>query len=889
MIKKGAQVTIILLFLSLAFVSSLNVNVTNISIIPNYSVGDKISGQFILNASNVYPDSYLTSSLGHSILFRDFLKNNSKDLDCSLFDCKDKWTSNSSAFTSASFNIGPSNSKLLGVRVDGNTVILRDIDMYAQLNFAQQNTIPLKISFGESGNWSFLNESTTFTRHFSIGASNLSSSDFNKVIISTPYCQKLDFVATKRVLLGANFTGTSTSSLYMDLRSSQNAIIGECNFSAQNHDSCMINLTQELSAGDYFVCIDSGSLSNSGLNLGYKASSNPKGYFGSVYSLSAGDYSLWAKTPTYSSSNSIVSLISEDSKTNILNHMRNYLFSYYKATSSNSIDCSSGCFIPIKFEGVEQTVGLINFSLSYEGGSGQTTTNQVYNLSNIPSIGNVYGSFNLDKADFKVNFSGVKNVSFFIARGSDKTKLFNTTLSSASISTVIRSVYPLVIPAGVQTEIFADVLSNVPVISYTWIFGDDRSSTTTKSSVSKIYENITQYNLTLQVTNNLSQITKRSFLVDVVNPNNYLNTTLNKSTQDLAKVTAELNSLSIPFKDKVKLALKLDELHSELTSLDIERETATTESQFVDIALRIRNLEIPQRVWIESKQEDIFIVDPTKIDLTTINTLSGETLSDTGYKDYISNWQIANVLGGMEVIRLAVIDNLGVQKSLATIYRLDILSNDKAYLIVQNATGVESSIPMQQTGDSKTLELVPGQEKTLDLISFNSTELVIYVSPEPSTMDLVQSISVCNSNLVCEKKLGEDYKNCRSDCRPWPTAIALLLIILILAIITYTFVQIQFKKKYEIYLFGSEQELKNLIESIHNSTENKVSEKDITDRLIKNGWSKEQVKYAIQKSKGERTRPYELIPMDKFLSKFDSKKDVNKKGIQNELHKKAEK
>jgi hypothetical protein len=82
-------------------------------------------------------------------------------------------------------------------------------------------------------------------------------------------------------------------------------------------------------------------------------------------------------------------------------------------------------------------------------------------------------------------------------------------------------------------------------------------------------------------------------------------------------------------------------------------------------------------------------------------------------------------------------------------------------------------------------------------------------------------------------------------------------------------------------LFKSNQELHNLVESIKNSKESNFSEKEVTDKLIKNGWSKEQIVYALKKSKHEKTRPYEIIPIEKikdWLEKKDEKHNkTNKK------------
>ncbi len=890
--KKGILVWgILLLLINISLVYSLEISATNINLKQNYTLGEILSGNFSLKVTDISPDYVLKTNLGHSIPLREFLSNNGEQLDCESFGCEDRYTSNSQAFESKIFSLSSGSQKIFGIMLNGNNVQLSDIQLVTKLNFDEQSQIPLKIKFGGDGELKFVNESNNFNRYSVSGVQSLISTDYKKNIDSTPYCQKLSLIPTKKVMIGANFSGTSMDEVRMELRNSRNDVLGSCIFIAQGNKSCVVEMENEIVSEEYFVCLSTESTEDSGLKLGFKSSSNGKGYYGGIYGTSEGDYSIFARIPYYLAANNLeINLIGDNEKTNLLNKMSSYLLNNYKSLSSNRINCSEGCFIPLAFEGIQQEVEITSVSLSYVSNSGSETTTSLYELTVLPSKGNFEGFVEIDSSEFKLSFSGKEKVEFYLEKDTEKNSLFDRMINIDSIPIVIRNIYPSFIPAGIPTLIFAEVLSGSPVISYRWTFGDGGSIETEENRVIKTYGNISTYNLTLRVLNNLSEHSEKTIFIDVINPRNYLNRTIEMKNTNLDNLESEIDSLAISqvYKEELKRFFGLDKAKEELDKIDAEKRSATADSKFMELAQRIQTIEIPQMVWVKTKIKDSFIINPRDIDLTVISSIVKKDFSDEKYKEYISNWQIANVVGTIDTSEIAMLDSNGIESKLATIYQIEVEAGGESYLIVQGGINVKSSIELQSTEKSKTLKLSPGEKKKFEMISLNGTVSAIYVSPDISKVDLTGKISPCNFNKICESNIGEDYKNCSSDCKPWPRVIIFLIVVLIISAVAYTFVQVQFKKKYELQLFGSEQELKNLIESIKNSNENNIPEKEITEKLIKNGWSKEQVSYAIKKSKGERTRPYEIIQMDRILNKFTNKTELNKDKT-NELPKKTKK
>ncbi len=671
----------------------------------------------------------------------------------------------------------------------------------------------------------------------------------------------------------ANFTlgsGSESPRIYLSFSKKGDSTFNqECNISVESEqdNSCVINYVNPIKEGTYTICAWKSS-GNKEVKLYRQINSDSCGYSpAGVAALQ--DFSLFIKIPSFlPQTNNVTTIRLGDflGGEEIKSGASSYLSEYYKG------NCSNGCILPIEFLSSQSQVALEEAKINYLVGSVPLQSTHLFNLTQEPSRGSFSGIVFLENADFKLETSGMKTLEVYL-KGDSSEKLFSKKIDVKLIAMSIRNILPLTLPAGVPSLIIANVVSSSKISSYQWTFGDGTTETTTENKVTKTYDNITTYNLTLRVTNNLSGVVEKSVLIETITPRDYLNSTLTERKKDIDNFRKMIDLLNVKFLDKLKAQLKLDELQGILNSIDAERTSATGEGTFLNLALRIQALEVPKSIRIKEKSSEPFIIESAKIDLSQVSAIGTKNLGGNKYSEAISNWQIFHVEGKKEVTSIEVEDSLGVKRVVARIYKMTVKSDEESYLIIQNSGSIEPSIPMQQTGNSKTLKLVGGQEKVIEFIQFGGELLQVYVFPEPSRIEVSQEVSPCNFNKICEKSLEEDYKNCRSDCKPWSIMIFLLVGLGIFFVVAYTFIQVYFKKRYEISLFKSEQELKNLVESILNSQENNVQRKEITDKLIKNGWSKEQVEYAFKKSRGERTRPYELIPMDKLMNKFNKKKE----------------
>jgi len=878
--KKGEFLVLILLsFISLAFVSSIEINTSNVSIKENYTLGETLSGNFILRVSDIDPNYLLKTNLGHSIPLKDFLRNNSKQLDCESYNCQSSYSNSSGQISSMAFPISPAQKRIIGSRVGVSGFgQISKINLRLTLNISEGNSTPLMISLFEGAfNWSYQNFTENYNRLTSYGCYIPSQPPTGMALLaSSKLCQKIENMPpTNKVLLGMNYTfggGRGNPTINMSLhKEGQSDSIGECMFTTERNSSCIANLKSLSTIGDYFVCAEKTSEGKEVRVL--MQDSNNKKCGSNSPSLSAnppGDYALFVKLPTYQAINGNIQIE--------IGNIGSVSEIYFRRKYSGG--CSVGCFAPIQFSGITQDIE-INSLESYVSFLGSTQImSSFYNLTSFPAKGNFNGIVELSKADFKTESAGNKNLTVFLElENHQKTNLFTKTIRVASIPITIRNIFPSTIPAGVPSLIIANVFSSSPIISYQWIFGDGTTETTTENRVLKMYNNLTTYNLTLKVTNNLSESITKSVGITSINPRDYLNISIARKNTDLINLRNQIDLLDVPFKDKIKQALNLNELQSALNSIDAERTTTTGGDEvFLRLALRIQELEIPQSIFIEEKRKDILIANPSDIDLTQISALVGKTISDNEYRSQIVNWQVANIDGDKEQIKISILEG-GIKKTFAFVYKIRAKVSERSFLVIQDVTDIDSSIALQQTDKSKTFELTADQEKRVELLYFGTLPLVIYISPEPGRIEIVGEVSPCNFNKICEA--SEDYKNCRSDCKPWSIMIALMIVLFILFISAYIFMQVYFKKRYELNLFKSEQDLTNLIESINNSKENKLSERETTEKLIKNGWSKEQVLYAIKKSKGKRTRPYEIIPMDRILNAFKTESQ-NKPKPENE-------
>lgn len=348
-------------------------------------------------------------------------------------------------------------------------------------------------------------------------------------------------------------------------------------------------------------------------------------------------------------------------------------------------------------------------------------------------------------------------------------------------------------------------------------------------------------------------------------------------SKNLQNLTTAINSISSQTAaNRVKSLLDLNSLERRLSELKKNLEEAITDEEILFAANEIFLFSLPSKISIDKKEEPFFLSIPSEQILTeTINIFLGRNSADPKYSEYVSFWIVSKISDDSKKIveKIKIVDEINRTNGSFTSLTLRIKPSEEAVLFVSSQNMLSSSHEGDAASNFKKISLNKNTENTLEFVFNGTNEPQFSILPKDlSKVQLsIKNLEACNFNKVCEKDLGENYKNCRSDCKPWGIAITLIVIIFIVTFILYFVIVSKLKEGYERKLFKSERDLLNVISFFKSYEEKGLSRQEAIEKLTKAGWSKEQAVYASKKAKGERTRPYEIIPIDKIKMLFNKK------------------
>jgi len=416
---------------------------------------------------------------------------------------------------------------------------------------------------------------------------------------------------------------------------------------------------------------------------------------------------------------------------------------------------------------------------------------------------------------------------------------------------------------------------------YEWNFGDGSPLVVTNVSYTRhVYSNISSYNVTIRFGEG-SYLASNNFAITTINPKEKLNQTMVDKRVKLNHANTDVLSLPSWYQSTVLKTLDLDYYQSELNRLEAAKVVAYTDQEFLEIANSLYNLAVPWAVTISERKTGPLLGEYTSFDPAIVQEIfPGSVEPDLSlYKPSIFNWQIKNIQSAVTESKLKMIDENDQFKDIISVYEVEVtsLSSDESYFIIQkdfsevNFNSASSS-PSKKVG-SNTYVVVPSEGKVSFSFFLNGSQApIMFVSPKLSLLSTSQIVDVCNFNARCEKGLGENSKNCNTDCASVGWTWFWLILFLIAAVIVYTFLQIWYKRKYEQYLFKDRVEMHNLLAFIDNARMNKLSNQQIRDILTQKGWEKDQVEYALLRSEGKNPGMFEIIPVDKIASIIEKRR-----------------
>lgn len=883
--KKGVILGLVfLLSINLAFAYDLNV--TNVSLKTNYALGETISGSFKMNISNAPVNLYFSSDLG-TMSIRDFFRANGNPLSCESVNCSDAVVLANNGEISKSISLTAGDEKKYALAVTDSGVSFNQLTLNLSSNFGEVSDLPLEIKIGSGINLRYNLFSENYNRQVSYGCFNsgLSSYDESSKIDQTGYCEKMTLNRSNKYLVGANISGVGLRDLEIQLKDAQGLqVLGRCNISKDGStstsfstiSSCNIETSSINPEGIYYVCIKDVTLGSNDPSLFYKIRSenigSNCGYYSNLAVNSTIDYAIYAKLPMYASAPASGFSFNLNSTGGGLSGISSYVSQNYPG------GCAGTCVIPLSIKGVQQNLNLGSLDLSYGSSTGPRSTNKIYEVSYTPRKFNFSGDLSLNAFNWSILSFGNKSFTLSLL-GDGIKKLFNSTFT-VSVLPIIDYVAPLNPPAGIPVFFYVQVRNPGNSTRYEWNFGDNTTTQVTNVSFAlHNYQNISNYTLSVKFGDG-NYISSKSFSINSINPRDQLNQTFASKRIRLNHASIDLLSLPSWYQNAVSRNIDLDYYQTRLNSLESEKNSALTDQDFLDVAIKVYNLVVPWAIAITDKKTGPMLSDYNSFTPSVVQEIVPSSVANdtSAYKSAIFSWQIGNIESTLSKSKIRVFDEYENSRDVLSVYEINLNSNsdDESYFIIQKDFSLitfssDISVVPKRIGSNTYLTLPARGSLSLKFYLNGTEDPVMFVSPKLSLLSIDQSIGVCNYNLRCEKILGENSKNCRSDCRPVGWMIFWLIMLLIVALIIYTILQVWYKRKYEEYLFKDRNELYNLLAFIDNGKLTKLSIPQMKTMLLQKGWDNDQIQYAILKSEGKNTGMFEIIPVDKIMSLFEKK------------------
>jgi PKD repeat protein len=850
-----------------------SISVNDFILEEDYSPFDLIKGEMNVTIIDEPLNSEWSSNLdvkeNEDISLKDFLENNGADYSCLPSDCSNDFTSSSSA-TSKNVALGIGDEAYVGFVLTGDDIEVSGLSFGLESNFAAGSSIPLKIEFFGNGTWTYDDFSDEYAPA-SYGCYDRTEGVADVPIRSAKYCEKIYLPETNSMEIGAIVNQDDNKSLkmevYMDL---SDPVVASCVFDAESEESCRVDATSGdggiYSSGDYYICV--GALTgqttdyllfseNAGANCGYIP---PEGEEESVK-----DYGIFAKSAKYNAASDDIAIGSAD-----FVEFAAQADSLIHSKTGGDRDCSEGCILPLKITGVQQNLKIKDLVLDYkDGGEDKSSMTLIYDLNEIPAEVDYSGILYLEMLGFKIVDENIFRLSF------NGVKVLNGSVSVLP-APIIQSVSPTNPPAGFPVTFYAGVdFDGSGDLSYKWDFGDGKIGTSIGNSIVHTYGVIKNYTLELEVSAGGNLSTTRSFEISAVSPEVALNLSLDKKTKDLEESIKNINTFPIWYQEVLERVVGIQFYQDELTRLTSSYKKAFSDDDFVDVAKELYTLNFPTAVFVGSQGTMPLFTDLNDIDANPVQTIagggSGEDLA--GYKNPILRWQDENIISTIGLKSIYVTKENGDRVGVLNVYLIDVDSSadEESYFVIMreraDLTFRETSFRSTKAGSSTVITVDAGQKMAFEFFYENVSDAVMFVSPRLSSLVLEAPIDkTCNHNKVCEPANGENTKTCRDDCKPVGGLIFWMIMAFVFVLILYTVLQIWYKSRYEKFLFSDRRHLYNVVMFISNARAQGREDEKIEELLEKAGWTGEQVRYAMRKSKGQRTGMYEIIPVEKLFA-----------------------
>lgn len=854
-----------------------------------YGPSQAISGWVNISLKDEPTNSLLTG-LDDSIELKEFLDKTDASYSCSPNDCESSYSSSGAGGSSKTFSLVGIGEKVLGIKLTGEITGINSLSFDIVTNAGKSCLHPMKIDVldDELIDWKANAVSTDFSCILSNNYGCWDESDYISgqefLITDSQYCEKINLLApAKSFEIGAEIIEAGGGNVDFRIGLSAGINSGECiaNASSGGEISCSIEFDEALEENvQSEVCIGvDNSVDNGKYQIKYEDSS-PCGSAGNQEY----DFPIFVKPGKYDAVSDFTfnqNLINNgNTGINLADEIWDYVSFKYDG------NCDPECIVPIKFyAGISQTNTISNLNLIYEKG-GSLLETKIYEVIETPAlISSDFQKLNLEKGGFLTS-EDYGDEEFRLEL--DGEKIFEEDIEVKPVPE-IKNIIPTIVPALVDIEFSIILEDSGPNLIYSWDFGDGSDEETSETNTIKHrYLAIGSYDMITKVSNKYGESSK-TFQLSVISPKDSIADTLIKYEQDLGNLETQLNNLPVWIKEEIEKKFDLDNLKSSFNFQKKEYEDASEDDDYIKIMSSLLDLKIPYKLDTSQLINPMnFFPNEEQLNLEVLENLGAGKAdeSEDKYHNAINNWIQQNLEVSLESKTYSLYYRNSKIEHLVSYVKIILMPKEdleEVYLIVngnpekinfkdietKDSGEISEAVIFSELTETKTIEfLYPG--------IINIKDFPIYISPELKYLNTGIVSGVCNSNKKCEKALGENYKNCRTDCKPLGWTIFWIFALLFSAFIVYIVLQEWYKRNYESKLFHSKNQLFNLINFMSNSLNQGFRKADVFNKLKPLGWVKEQLNYSWKKLHGKKTGMWE-IPVFKWAEKKKVKKELAKR------------
>lgn len=511
-------------------------------------------------------------------------------------------------------------------------------------------------------------------------------------------------------------------------------------------------------------------------------------------------------------------------------------------------NCSNGCIIPIRvYSGIRQALNFSNFNIAYSAGGLTQTTNKLYDLEqDVPKINSGYGKIYLNPAEFHVPpLYGNKTLSISL----DETPIFSSSIFIQNMTT-ISYIFPTATAKNYPTTFGARLSSNTRIIKYTWDFGDGTIYETGENKAIHTYRELGNYSIQLKIQDNSSRTTTGIFLIEVISSRDIVPELVQKSLANLDSLKTSLNNFSLFERFGVNYSLDLPNKESLLKRINSSL-SSMNESQYDQALGELMENEIPSTIVKTSETDFNLYVTEENIDMDLVADYFKTQInsSEEAYKSEIIAWNLENLNLKIKERKILGYYNSGYPTPVSKIFKLNIdrksQSNQDMYLFIPK---LEKLIFYEDYRE------ISQDDYWIIPLNSNSNEIIFSTAQDVEIVDIPAFVSPRISELTVIEIYDDSVE---VELRQKNKQILFLItccIVLFIGGVAWFLIQRWYKKKYETHLFKDRNNLYNIINYIHDSKKAGVEEKEIVKSLRRNGWTGEQITYALKKYKGKRVK-----------------------------------